>query len=111
MDHFCLIRLLYKSGDLICSLPNVIQAGSREDGTDSTAHGAGFWQTQTSDSASTSRVSVSTAPAGEYDGVCIPPDAQADLTEPMHRGGNCACMRYRISAQRWRLCMHALENH
>ena len=84
MDHFCLIRVLYKSGDLINGLPNIIQAGSREDGTDSTAPGTGFWQTQTSDSASTSRVSVSTVPAGEYHGVYMPPDAQIYLTEPMH---------------------------
>lgn len=84
MDHFCLIRLLCKSGDLTGGFPNSIQAGSREDGTDSTAPGAGFWQTQTSDSASTSRVSVSTVPTGEYDGVCMPPNAQVYLTEPMH---------------------------
>ena len=85
--------LLHKSGDLIGGLPDTIQAGSREDGTDSTAPGAGFWQTQTSDSATTSKVSVSTAPAGECDGVCMPPGALVYLTGPMQRGGNCAFKR------------------
>ena len=60
------MRLFLQVWEMHCAVPRLsaanVQASSKEEGTESTAPGAGFWQTHTSYSSTSSKQDASTAP-------------------------------------------------